>query len=164
MSVSRRPLSDLITALGLFVLAIWNFWRASIIAQQRVYLEQIGTTLHPGVRLGLALIWALIFLALAAAVWRRRRATRILLPVAVLLYGAYQLLLLAFMPAPAARQGWPLQLLAWTAALGWVVWAGRRSVPEGSSNRHNRPVTSTPSEPPAALSAVQRGEHGKSEN
>lgn len=128
MSAPRRPLSLTITFLGIFLLAVWNLWRAWIVAQQSALLVEIGVTLDPRLRLVLALVWGLIFLWLAVALWQRRKVARILLPATVLLYGGYHLLLLLFTPAPAARQGWALQLLFLIAAAGWSLWVSRRRV------------------------------------
>lgn len=127
MSAPHRPLSLTITILGIFSLAAWNLWRVWIVAQQSALLVQLGVTLDPRLRLAMAIVWALVFLLLAAGLWQRRAAARIFLPIVVLLYGSYHLLLLLFTPAPAARQGWILQLLFWLTAGAWTVWVSRRS-------------------------------------
>lgn len=130
MSAPRRPLSLTITILGIFLLAVWNLWRAWIVAQQSALLMEIGVTLDPRLRLALALAWALIFLLLTVGLWQQREVARILLPATVLLYGGYHLFLLLFTPAPAARQGWALQLLVLTAAGGWSLWVSLRTAHE----------------------------------
>jgi len=71
----------------------------------------------------MAAIWAVFFIALAALLWQGRPAVRRLLPVSILLYALYRLSLLAFfVPAPAARRGWPATAVLYAAALGWTVW------------------------------------------
>lgn len=164
MSLPHRPLSLTITALGIFLLAMWNLWRAWIIAQQSRLLEQIGVTLDPHVRLTLAVVWALAFLLLAGGLWRRRAVVRIFLPLAVLLYGGCQLLLLLFAPAPAARQGWVLQLLVYLAAGAWTAWLCLRPAHRDwwRDEKQNARGHFLPA--PFTLKVVQRGQNGKSKD
>lgn len=113
------------------MLAIWNLWRAATIAQQLTLLEQIGAAFEPRLRLIMAVVWALVFAALAAGVWRRHARARTFLPLLVLLYGGYELLLFLFMPTATARQGWPLHLLTLLLAVAWTGW-----VSFGSTHRN----------------------------
>lgn len=123
MSVPRRPLSLTLTALGIFLLAMWNVWRALIIARQSPLLQQLGVTLDPYTRLALAGFWAVVFLLLALGLWQRRRVVRYLLPPAVFFYGILHLALWQFFAsAPAARQGWFMQLALLIVATAWTTW------------------------------------------
>ncbi len=128
MSVPRRPFSLTITALGIFLLAMWNLWRVWILLQQLVLLQELGATLDPRVRLVMSGIWAGAFVLLAVGLWRRRLIVRRLLPLTLSLYAGYQLaVLLIFAPAPAARQGWVAQLLFFTGAIVWAAWVCLRA-------------------------------------
>ena len=128
MSVPRRPLSLKITALGIFLLAIWNLWRAKVVAQQNALLQQLGATLDPRLRLVMAVVWAVAFLLLAFGLWQRRPVVRVLLPVTIFLYGSYHLLIiLFFVPSPAARQGWLAHLLVFAGATAWTFWVGLKA-------------------------------------
>lgn len=123
MSVPRRPLSLTLTAVGIFLLALWNVWRVSVIARESTYLQQLGVTLDPHVRLALAGFWATVFLLLALGLWQRRWTVRYLLPLAVFLYGVTHLALWQlFASAATARQGWFLQLIISIAATTWTAW------------------------------------------
>lgn len=142
MSAPRRPLSLIITIAGILLLAIWNLWRAAIIVRQRPLLEEIGPTLPSEIRLAMAIVWSILFVVLAVALWRRNPTLRIFLPLSVLIYGGYHLFMTIFMPAPAARQTWPLQLVALLAAIAWTGWvAGRMSTGvhtlRGASSEHD---------------------------
>lgn len=124
MRRSGHPRTVTITALWVFLLGMWNVWRAvELSSRLRLFLE-LGSTLDPRIRLGMAAIWAALFFALTILLWQRRPAVRRMLPVSLLLYALYRLSLLAFfVPAPAARRGWPATAVLYSAALGWTVWA-----------------------------------------
>lgn len=71
----------------------------------------------------MAVFWAVLFITLAVLLWLRRPAVRWLLPISLVMYALYRLSLLAFfVPAPAARRGWPVTAVLYAAALGWTVW------------------------------------------
>lgn len=170
MSAPRRPLSLLITIVAIFLLAIWNLWRAAIILRQRPLIEEIGPTLPPEIRLVMAIVWSILFVVLAVALWRRKPTMRIFLPLSVLIYGGYHLFMTIFMPAPAARETWPLQVIALVAAVVWTGWVGKRMstavrTPQRVTDEHdNAHEHLMPYESPFAFKVVQRGKHGKSKN
>lgn len=165
MSAPRRPLSLTITALGIFLLAMWNLWRAWIVAQQGPLLEQIGVTLDPRARLLMSLVWALVFLLMGLALWRRLAVVRVLLPVAVFFYGVYHLLLLfLFAPAPAARQGWPMQLLLLVAATAWITWICWRPAHHDLWQQGDQDAAGRYPLSPLTFKVVQRGNDGESKD
>lgn len=132
MSVPRRPLSLTITAVGIFLLAMWNVWRALIIARQSALLQPLGVTLDPHLRLALAGLWAVVFLLLALGLWQRRWIVRYLLPGAVFLYGIIHLgMWLFFTLTPVARQGWFAQLILLIVATAWTTWVCLRQAHRG---------------------------------
>ena len=165
MSEPRRPLSLTITAVGIFLLAMWNLWRAWIVAQQRTMLQQLGATLDPDVRLALAVVWAAVFLLLALGLWRRRLTVRLVLPFAVLFYGALHLLLLfLYTPAPAARQEWPVQVLVTFAATGWTGWVCLRTAHRDVWLPTERRTDLNFTLSPFTFKVVQRGYDGESKD
>jgi hypothetical protein len=102
---------------------VWNVWRAVLLIQQRDLLLQLEVSLDPLIRTAAALLWALLFVTLAVALWQRRRAVRWLVPAGLAFYTLYHLALVAwFMPATAARQEWLAGLLLSTLALIWLIW------------------------------------------
>ncbi|HSM57989.1 MAG TPA: hypothetical protein VK879_17675 [Candidatus Sulfomarinibacteraceae bacterium] len=127
MSKPRRPFFVTITAVGVFLLGTWNGWRTIELAQQSTFLLQLGVRPNPYARLVMALIWSILFLTLAVALWQRRTVARRLLPFSLLLYAIYHLILLAlFVQAPAARQGWQATVLLAVAAILWTTWVAYR--------------------------------------
>jgi hypothetical protein len=109
--------------LGGFLLGLWNLWRALTLLRQLPLLLELEPYLDPRVRLLVAFIWGLWFLLLAGALWLRRPPVRWLFPLSFFLYMIYHLsLLVLFMPAPAASQGWPAALALYLGALLWSVW------------------------------------------
>lgn len=165
MSEPRRPLSLTITAVGIFLLAMWNFWRAWMVAQQRALLQELEATLDPRMRLALALLWGIVFLSLAVGLWRRQRAVRKALPAALLCYGVMHLILLfLFAPAPAARLSWPLQVLALLLATGWTTWVCLRKAHHDVWRPTGRPSDLNFTLSPFTFKVVQRGYDGESKD
>lgn len=121
---ANRPRRVTITALGVFLIGVWNGWRAVALAQQNGLL--LGLALHPDprVRLVLALMWAVFFFALAVGIVRRQRWARPAGLVSILLYALYNLILLVgFVQSAVVRQAWPAWFLLYTAALLFVAWS-----------------------------------------
>lgn len=165
MSEPRRPFSLTITTVGIFLLAMWNVWRATIVAQQQGMLQELDPTLDPRVRIVLAAIWALVFFLLALALWQRRAAVRIVMPMALGLYGAAHLTLLFLAaPAPAARQGWLLQFVGLVLATGWTVWVCLRPAHRDVWLAPVQQASTTFTLSPFTVKAVQRGYDGESED
>jgi hypothetical protein len=76
------------------------------------------------VGLGLALIWSILFIATAAALWLRRTWTRFVLPSLLLIHGIYQLgLVMLFARSTASRNAWPVIGLLSILAVLFSVWA-----------------------------------------
>lgn len=123
MRRSGHPRTVTITALGVFLLGMWNVWRAVEVSSRLRLLLELDSTLDPRIRLGMAVMWATLFVVLTVLLWRRRPIVRRLLPISLLLYALYRLALLAFfVPAPAARRGWPTTAALHAAAVGWTLW------------------------------------------
>jgi len=80
---------------------------------------EFGANADPRLCAAVSLVWAIVFLGLAVALWRRRPLTRFVVPVATLLYGLNRLV--APGPcAPAARlqDGISLEVIIFMA---WVL-------------------------------------------
>lgn len=124
MLYARRPLSVTLVALGGFLLGGWNLWRALVLVRRRPFLNALDVSLDPLWRAGMALLWAVLFLAAAVAVWQGRGRLRWLSPVILAGYVLYHFALrLFFATSPLALQGWGAALVA--SSLVWValVWA-----------------------------------------
>ena len=121
---ANRPRRVTITALGVFLLGVWNGWRAVTLAQQNELLLGLALRPDPRVRLALALMWAVFFCTLAIGIVRRQRWTRPAGFVSILLYALYNLILLVgFVQSAVVRQAWPAWLLLYVAALLFVAWS-----------------------------------------
>jgi hypothetical protein len=112
-----------------FLLACANIWRAAGLARQSELLIELGTSLPPVIPLSISLIWAATFCYLVCALWRRRRSAGWLLPIAILVYAGYRLLLLlVFAVEPLTRHTWPIQFVPLAALSLYTAWAlNRRS-------------------------------------
>ncbi|MFW6183042.1 MAG: hypothetical protein ACOC8X_04530 [Chloroflexota bacterium] len=164
MSRPRRPFFVTITAVGVFLLGMWNAWRTIELAQQSTFLLQLGVRPNPYARLVMALIWSILFLTLAVALWQRRPLVRRLLPLSLLLYAIYHLMLLAlFVQAPAARQGWQVDVLLYAAAILWATWVVFRPAYRTywRDDRDNSVVIAYPASP---LTVRERGDDGESKD
>lgn len=163
MSTPRRPFFVTVTACGVFLLGMWNAWRALALVRQRRLLIQLDPTLHPDARLVMAVIWTATFVTVAAALWQRRPIVRLALPVSLFLYALYHLLLsLFFVRAPAARLGWQADALLYAAAVAWAVWVAYRPA-HGNCWRPTagKPMTSYPL---SLFTRIQRGNDGQSKD
>ena len=127
MARSDRPGSVTITVVAVFLLGVWNVWRTLVLFRSADLLLALDMSLDPRARLIMALVWALVFLGLALGLLWRRALARWLLPLSLLLYGLYNMAVLAlFVRSPAARAGWPFDLLLYGLALAWAAWALHR--------------------------------------
>ena len=137
----RRPLLVTIAAWGVFLYGAANLWLSAGLLAQRTLLDSRAAVVSPLLRLGAALVWAVLFFSLALSVLRRRPLARLLLPLSLLVFGFYNLgLTWFFVATPTARQGW------WIAAVGhglatlFSAWALNRPL--------SRPYFLQPDDPP----------------
>ncbi|MEW5985632.1 MAG: hypothetical protein AB1791_03265 [Chloroflexota bacterium] len=104
-----------------------NVWRAYALGGQSDLLIELGASVDPRLRLVMALVWAVVWLGLAVALWRRRPFTRLALPVAWLLYVLYHLaLLFFFVRSSVAQAGWLGYTLPALFILLYVTWVLNR--------------------------------------
>ncbi|MBK8431443.1 MAG: hypothetical protein IPL28_09215 [Chloroflexi bacterium] len=108
---------------GVFILGGVQGWQVWAISQQMAVLRPLSPSFPPETRLVLAAVWCLIWLGLVLALWQRRPWTRWAVPVTILLYTTYHLLLLATAVSPYAQGGWTGNLLLGVAAAGFTTWA-----------------------------------------
>ena len=158
-----RPFFVTITSAGVFLLGMWNAWRALLLLQESNLLRQLDVTLNPFVRSTMALIWSCLCVSLAVALWQRRAIVRRLLPLSLLLYAAYHMLLLAFfIKAPSARQGWQASAALHVAAIVWTTWVVRRPAYHSYWRQTENQAKNT--YPLSPFTPTQRGDDGESKN
>jgi hypothetical protein len=120
----KRPRSVTMMIWGIILLALANGWRAFGLSQQGNLLLTLDSSLNPWVGLGLALIWSILFITAATALWLRRTWTRFVLPSLLLTHGIYQLgLVMLFARSAASRNAWPVIGLLSILAVLFSVWA-----------------------------------------
>jgi hypothetical protein len=90
---SSRPRSVTLIAVGVLLLGLVNIYRALILFQQIDLQLDLGVNLDPRVRMVFAVIWSIVLIALAAALWLRKSLTRVLVPALFLVYAIYRLAL-----------------------------------------------------------------------
>lgn len=126
-SAAAAPRSVSFIAWALVLLGCTNLWRAVGLARQSHVLAELGGSLSPTVRLAMALLWATVFVVLSSLLWQQRAAARWLVPLTVLVYGAYQLGLIAFFfVSPAAQTGWQATLVFYLSFSLLIYWALNR--------------------------------------
>jgi hypothetical protein len=94
-----RPLSVTLVILGVLLIGLANGWRALGLVRQSSLLLKLGATPDPRLCAVSALAWAILFVGLSFALWRRKRYTRWVVPIVLLLYGLHQL----FLPGVCAQ-------------------------------------------------------------
>jgi len=118
----HRPFGVTLVLLGVFLIGLANGWRALGLIRQSGLLLERGAESDPRLCAAVSVAWALVFLGLAFALWRRKRMTRLIIPVAGLVYGLNRFL----WPGPCAPgtrlQGpLPLAEIALAAAILFAV-------------------------------------------
>jgi hypothetical protein len=97
-----------------------------VLVRRRPFLNALDVSLDPLWRAGMALLWAVLFLAAAAAIWQKRGKLRWLFPALLAGYALYHFVLqLLFAASPLALQGWGAAWLAYGLiwlALVWVLY------------------------------------------
>ena len=127
-TVPKRPLTVTLTLWGVFLLGVWNVGRSIAWGRQSHILLALGATPDPRLQLIIAVVWGLVFLGLALALWQRRPFVRRAVPISLTLYAVYRFSLLHFFAqVPLNRQGWLLLLLVYLAAIVWAHWTLNRA-------------------------------------
>ena len=123
-----RPRSVTMTLWVVFLLGGWNGGRVMAIGLNRRTLAAFHTTPAPGLRLGIALFWAVLFWSLTIALWRKRPFTRIVIPSLLGLYALSELgLLFLFARSTPARNSWLVNTLFYGLIILFSLWALNRT-------------------------------------
>ncbi len=97
-------------------------------AQQVHLLLALNTKPDPRLLLGISAVWTLLFWGSAVFLWLRRAYSKWLVPLLLLLYTLYELLLQGlFVQISLPAQGWLLRILLYTAAILFALWSLNRS-------------------------------------
>lgn len=109
---------------GALIIGFANVWRAIGLAQQGDLLLALDASLNPWVGMGLAILWSVLFIAAAVALWQRRAWVRFIIPLLLFTHGIYQVVMvLLFTRSAGSRNAWPAIGLLFTLATFFSVWA-----------------------------------------
>ncbi|MCI0393858.1 MAG: hypothetical protein L0332_07690 [Chloroflexi bacterium] len=123
-----RPLSVTLTAWGVFLLGLVNGWRAASLGRQLSLQLELAVAVDPRLRLVLAGLWAILFVAAAVALWQRQPVARRAVPLFLLIYAVYQFgLPVLFARAAEAQRNWPVVALQYVLAILFATWALNRA-------------------------------------
>lgn len=115
----NRPLSVRALAGVLLLIGLWNGVRSLAISRQLTWLASLEVDSAAILRIGLSLLWAVLFLAMAVALWHGVPFARRSTPVLFLLYAVSEL---AF-PLLSGTGGLaPIRLLSYAALIGISWW------------------------------------------
>ena len=124
----KRPRPVTITLLGVIFLGAWSAAQAFAMAQQVALLLALNIRPDPRLLLVIAAGWMVLFWGLAIALWRRWPFTRWLIPLLLLLYALYELVLQGlFVRIPISGQSWLLRILLYSVAVLFAIWSLNRS-------------------------------------
>ncbi|MFQ5436241.1 MAG: hypothetical protein ACE5FD_15350 [Anaerolineae bacterium] len=124
----KRPFPVTLTRWGVFLFGVWNLGRLAALSRDRQLFQALGVQPDPRWRLGLALVWAILFLGLWLALRRRRPFTRTAVPLTFLLYAVIELAFLTlFAQSAPARQSWVVNTLFYIIVILFSRWALNRT-------------------------------------
>lgn len=129
MANRAKPYSVTIMQWGVIAFGFVNLWQAVAIAEQRVALRLYApsTLWLSAVRLGVAVIVAVVAGGLGMATGRGWRYAPTAVPLFICLYTIYHLLLLAVATSPIGRAGWVGDGLLGIGLWLFSLWALRRT-------------------------------------
>lgn len=124
----KYPRSVTIMLLGVMLLGAWNAAKALAIAQQVSLMLALNLRPDPRLLLIIAAGWMVLFWGSTIALWRRQSFTQWLIPLLLILYALYELVLQGlFVQIPITGQGWLLRILLYGVALLFALWSLNRS-------------------------------------
>ena len=124
---TKRPRSVTITLLGVIFLGTWSAARAVALAEQLELLVALGTRPDPRLLLVVASLWAVLFWALAIALFLRVTAVRWLIPLLIFLHALYEFGLQALFESLASPiQIWLFRALLYVLFIIFAVWSLNR--------------------------------------
>lgn len=131
MSAARqkglRPFSVTLVILAVFLLGLTNGWRVVGLLRQEQLLLDLGVVPDPRLQMMIALFWAALWLILTIALWQKRRSSRALTPVVLLVYAFYQLALQGtYAQAAESVLDQPAVIALYSVTIVFTTWALNR--------------------------------------
>ncbi len=123
----KRPRSVTIMLLGVMFLGALSAAKAFAMAQQVGLLMSLSLKPDPRLLLFIAVGWMILFWGSTIALWRRRSFTRWLIPLLLILYALYELILQGlFVQIPISGQDWLIRILFYDVAILFALWSLNR--------------------------------------
>ncbi len=124
----KRPFFVTLIIWGVFLLGGWNALRVAALLHQNNLLQEQLIRPNLTIQMVMALAWAIMFVSLAGAMWGKRPFARHATPLALLLYGTYELTLLNLYAHPLTQwQNWPTNTLFYITITLFTAWGLNRS-------------------------------------
>ena len=102
--------------------------RVVAIYQQSNVLSELNNRIDPRLRLGVALIWAIVFGGVMLALRRKRPFTRRAIPITLLLYAVYELsLTITLAQTEPAQSSWLINGIFYLFIILFSTWALNRT-------------------------------------
>ena len=131
----KRPFPVTLTLWGVFLFGVWNLGRIIALSHDRQLFQTLGVQPDPRWRLGLALVWAILFLGLWLALWQRRPFTRTAVPLLFLLCAVIELAFLTlFAQSAPARHSRVVNTLFYIIVILFSGWALNRTAAQSYFN------------------------------
>jgi len=124
----KRPFFVTLIMWGVLFLGGWNALRVAALLHQNNLLQEQAISPNLTFQMVMGTVWAVMFIGLAGAIWRKRPFTRYTTPLALLLYGTYELTLLNLYAHPLTQwQNWPINTLFYIFITLFTAWGLNRS-------------------------------------
>jgi hypothetical protein len=124
----NRPHTVTITLLGVILLGAWSAAQALAMGRQVSLFLALDISPDPRLLLIISVSWAVLFWGSAIALLRRCSFSRWLVPLLILVYALYELLLQGlFVASPISGQSWLLRIVLYDVAILFALWSLNRS-------------------------------------
>ena len=113
---------------GVLLLGGWNALRVAALLHQNNLLQEQAISPNLTFQLVMGVVWAVMFVGLAGAIWWKRPFSRYATPLALLLYGTTELTILNLYANPLTQwQNWPTNSLFYISITLFTAWGLNRS-------------------------------------
>jgi len=127
-SCMKRPFFVTLIMWGVLLLGSWNALRVAALLHQNNLLKEQVVSPNLTFQVAMGVVWAMMFVGLAGAIWRKRPFSRYVTPLALLMYGTYELAILNLYANPLTQwQNWPTNSLFYISITLFTAWGLSRS-------------------------------------
>ena len=124
----KRPFFVTLIMWGVLLLGGWNALRVAALLHQNNLLQEQAISPNLTFQVAMGVVWAVMFVGLAGAIWGKRPFTRTITPLALPLYGTTELIILNLYANPLTQwQNWPTNTLFYISITLFTAWGLNRS-------------------------------------